>query len=129
MPSKTLLSCPISSFQIALHVALQSTFTTLRNAISEADSNRNNKRKAKHGRTPFVVIADSHTSLDLVDTPEVDTHGVEQRQAGNKGECPSRRQRNGVTEVEQGSSDRTKDDGELELGEESVDVFCCFRKT
>ena len=115
MPSKTLPSCPISTFQTALHIALKSTFATLRNTVSEADSDRHNKRKAKHRRTPFVVIADSHTSLDLVDTPEIDTHGVEQRQARNKGECPGRCQRDGVTKVEQGSCDGSKDDGEFEL--------------
>jgi hypothetical protein len=74
------------------------------------------------------VIADSHTSLDLVDTPEVDTHGVEQRQAGNKGECPGRCERDGVTEVEQGGSDGAKDDREFELEETSVDMSYSFRK-
>jgi hypothetical protein len=68
------------------------------------------------------VIADSHTSLDLVDTPEVDTHRVEQSQARNKSERPRRCQRDGVTEVEQGSGDGAKDDGEFELIEKSVKV-------
>lgn len=71
---KPFSSSDISSFQTALHVSLQSTFTTFRNAIPETDSNRNDKRKAKHRRTPFVVIADSHASFDLVNTPKVDAH-------------------------------------------------------
>lgn len=74
------------------------------------------------------MIADSHTSLDLVDTPEVDAHGIEQRQARNKGERPRRCERDGVTEVEQGSCDGSKDDRELELEEESMNVSCRFRK-
>lgn len=126
MPARSLPSCPISSFQTSLHISLQSAFTTLRNAISEADSNRNDKREAKHGRTPFVVIADSHTSLDLVDTPEVDAHGVEQRQAGNKGECPGRSERDSVAEVEQRGGDGAEDDREFELEEKSVNVSYCF---
>jgi hypothetical protein len=68
------LSCDISSFHVALHIAFQSTLAPLRNAIAKADSNRHDKRKAEHGRAPFVVVADSHTPLDLVDTPEVDSH-------------------------------------------------------
>ena len=121
-------SGPISSFQTALNISLQTTLTTLRNAVSEADSNRHDKRKAKHRRAPFVVIADSHTPLDLVDTPEVDAHGIEQRQARNKGERPRRCERDGVTEVEQGSCDGSKDDREFELEGESVNVPCRFRK-
>lgn len=74
MSFKTHPSCAISSFQTALHIALKPTFTTLRNTVAEADSNRHNKRKAKYRRAPFVVIADSHASLDLVDTPQVDAH-------------------------------------------------------
>ena len=115
MPSKTLPSCAISSFQTALHIALKSTFATFRNTVSEADSDRNDQCKAKYGRTPFVVVADSHASLDLVDAPQVNSHRVEQCQARNEGECPGRCQRDGVTKVEQGSCDGSKDDGEFEL--------------
>ena len=74
------------------------------------------------------MIADSHTSLDLVDTPEVDAHGVEQRQARNKGERPRRCKRDRVTEVEQGSCDGSKDDREFELEEESVNASRGVRK-
>lgn len=102
---KTFPSCFVSSFQTALHISLQSTFTTLRNTVSEADSNGHDKRKTKHGRTPFVVIADSDTSLDLVNAPQVDAHRVEQSQARNKSECPCRSERDGVAEVEQSGGD------------------------
>lgn len=128
MPSKTLPSRPSSTFQTALHITLKSTLTALRNAVSETDSNRHDKRKAKHRRTPFVVIADGHASLDLVDTPEVDSHRVEQRQARNEGECPGRCQRDRVTKVEQGGGDGSKDDREFELEEKLVDVSYHFRK-
>ena len=74
------------------------------------------------------MIADSHTSLDLVDTPEIDTHGVEQRQARDKGECPGRCQRDSVTKIEKGSGDGAKDDGEFELEEKSVVVSYHYRR-
>jgi hypothetical protein len=109
---------PSSPFDIAL----QSTLTTLRNPIPKADSNSDNKRKTKEGRTPLVVVADSNTPLDLVNTPQVDTHGVEQSQTGDESERPRGRERDGVAEVEQSGGDGAKDDGEFELGE---DVSWC----
>jgi hypothetical protein len=104
---------PSSPFDIAL----QSTLTTLCNPIPKADSNSDNKRKTKEGRTPFVVVANSHAPLDLVDTPQVDTHGVEQSQTSDESESPSGRERDGVAEVEQSGGDGAEDDGEFELGE------------
>jgi hypothetical protein len=107
------LITPSSPFNIAL----QSTFTTLRNSIAKANSNSDNKRKTKEGRTPLVVVTDSNAPLDLVDTPQVDAHGVEQSQTGDESESPRGRERDGVAEVEQSGGDRAEDDGEFELGE------------
>jgi hypothetical protein len=112
-PTRQLLMVPPSPFNIAL----QSTFTALRNPIPKANSNSNNKRKTKEGRTPLVVVADSNAPLDLVDTPQVDAHGVEQSQTGDESESPRGRERDGVAEVEQSGGDRAEDDGEFELGE------------
>jgi hypothetical protein len=98
------------------NIALQSTLTTLRNSIPKADSNSNNKRKTKEGRTPLVVVANSNAPLDLVDAPQVDAHGVEQSQAGDESERPRGRERDGVAKVEQSGGDGAEDDGEFELG-------------
>jgi hypothetical protein len=63
------------------------------------------------------VVTDSNAPLDLVDTPQVDAHGVEQSQTGDESESPRGRERDGVAEVEQSGGDRAEDDGEFELGE------------
>jgi hypothetical protein len=107
------LTIPTSPFNISL----QPTLTTLRNPIPKANSNSNNKRKTKERRTPLIMIADSNASLDLVDTPQVDTHGVEEGQTGDESESPRGCERDGVAEVEQSCGDGAEDDGEFELGE------------
>jgi hypothetical protein len=82
------LTIPTSPFNISL----QPTLTTLRNPIPKANSNSNN-------------------------TPQVDTHGVEEGQTGDESESPRGCERDGVAEVEQSCGDGAEDDGEFELGE------------
>jgi len=61
------------------------------------------------------VILYSATALDVADTPEVDTHAVEERNDGDDGEGCSGGEREVVTKVEQSRGDGAEDDGELEL--------------
>jgi hypothetical protein len=63
------------------------------------------------------VVANSNTPLDLVNTPQVDAHGVEQSQTRDESERPRGRERDGVAEVEQSGGNGAEDDGEFELGE------------
>jgi hypothetical protein len=65
-----------STLEITLHIALQSTLRALRDPIAKADSHGNHKRETKERRTPLVMIADRNAPLDLVDTPQVDSHRI-----------------------------------------------------
>lgn len=61
------------------------------------------------------MISYSPPPLDVVNTPQVQSHRVEQSDQSDDGERPGGSERDGVAEVEQGRSDGAEDDGELEL--------------
>jgi hypothetical protein len=104
-----------SSLEITLHIALQPTLRTLCNAIAKADSHGNHKRETKERRTPLVVIADRNTPLDLVNTPQVNSHRIKKGETSDKSESPGRSEGDAVAEVEEGCGDGAEDDGEFEL--------------
>lgn len=93
-----------------LDTVLKPTFAALRKSIPKADGHRDHKTRTQERRTPFVMISDSSPPLDVIYTPKVQTHRVEQREKGNDGESPRGSQRNGVAKVEQSSGDGAEDD-------------------
>ena len=56
------------------------------------------------------MVVDSSSLLDLVDTPYIQTHAVEERNAGYNRERPGGGKGHGITEIEEGGGYRAKDD-------------------
>jgi hypothetical protein len=71
------------------------------------------------------VIADRNTPLDLVNAPQVDSHGIEKGETSDESESPGRSERDAVAEVEECCCDGAEDDGEFEL---EVAVSLCSLK-
>lgn len=53
-------------------------------------------------------------------SPEIKPQTVKQRRARQDGKRPGRSKRNGIAKIEEAGGDATKDDGELEPGEEGA---------
>lgn len=71
-----------------VYLALQASLATLGNPVSETYGHGDKKTDAKDGRPVSVVVGDCVSVSDLVDTPEVEAHAVEQGQTSYNGECP-----------------------------------------
>lgn len=93
----------------------QVPLAALDEAVGETDDDRTHESEAEERGSPLIVIIQRATIADPIDTPEVDTHAVRQRDDGDDGEGPGRGKRDGVAEVEEGGGDGADDDGELEL--------------
>lgn len=61
------------------------------------------------------MIRDSASLPDLIHTPEIESHAVEEGDAGHNSESPGGGEGDGVAEVEEGGGDTAEDDGEFEL--------------
>lgn len=64
------------------------------------------------------MVPDGSPLRDLIHTPQIQPHTVQQCHDSDYSEPPCRVQREAVAEVEKGSGDGTKVDGEFEPGKE-----------
>lgn len=85
----------------------QSTFATFRKPISETNGHCDKQAETKDGGAVGVMIGDSVAVPDLVDSPKIQAHAVEETEAGDDGEGPGRGEGDVVAEVEEGGGDTT----------------------
>lgn len=115
----TLMLQPLIIPTFIIQIPSSSTLVLLlRLAISEVKIQRhgNKQQEAKPRRPVLVVVPDGSPLRDLIHTPQIQPHTVQQCHNSDYSETPCRVQREAVSEVEKGSGDGTEVDGELEPG-------------